>query len=35
MIDVSLLAKKFGGGGHKNASGFNTKINPVTLFMNL
>lgn len=35
MIDVSLLAKKFGGGGHKNASGFNTKINPVILFMNL
>ena len=30
--DVSLIAKKFGGGGHKNASGFSTKINPIILF---
>ena len=30
--DVSLIAKEFGGGGHKNASGFSTKINPIILF---
>jgi oligoribonuclease NrnB/cAMP/cGMP phosphodiesterase (DHH superfamily) len=30
--DVSLIAKEFGGGGHKNASGFLTKINPIILF---
>jgi oligoribonuclease NrnB/cAMP/cGMP phosphodiesterase (DHH superfamily) len=32
--DVSLIAKEFGGGGHKNASGFATKINPIILFLN-
>lgn len=26
-IDVSEVAKKFGGGGHRNAAGFRTKIN--------
>jgi len=31
-VDVSLIAKEFGGGGHKNASGFSTKINPIILF---
>lgn len=31
-VDVSLIAKEFGGGGHKNASGFATKINPIILF---
>ena len=31
-IDVSEIAKTFGGGGHKNAAGFITDINPVTLF---
>lgn len=31
-VDVSLIAKDFGGGGHKNASGFATKINPIILF---
>lgn len=30
-VDVSLIAKEFGGGGHKNASGFATKINPIIL----
>jgi oligoribonuclease NrnB/cAMP/cGMP phosphodiesterase (DHH superfamily) len=30
--DVSLIAKEFGGGGHKNAAGFSTKINPIILF---
>lgn len=31
-VDVSIIAKEFGGGGHKNASGFATKINPIILF---
>ena len=31
-IDTTIISKHFGGGGHKNASGFNTKINPITLF---
>jgi oligoribonuclease NrnB/cAMP/cGMP phosphodiesterase (DHH superfamily) len=31
-INVSLIAKSFGGGGHKNACGFNTKVFPPTLF---
>jgi len=31
-VDVSIVAKEFGGGGHKNAAGFSTKINPVILF---
>ena len=31
-VDVSIIAKEFGGGGHKNASGFATKINPTILF---
>ena len=30
--DVSLIATQFGGGGHKNASGFLTKTNPIILF---
>jgi len=33
-IDVSTIAKSFGGGGHPNASGFGTKINPIILFSN-
>jgi len=31
-VDVSIIAKEFNGGGHKNASGFATKINPIILF---
>jgi oligoribonuclease NrnB/cAMP/cGMP phosphodiesterase (DHH superfamily) len=31
-VDVSAIAKEFGGGGHPNASGFSTKINPTILF---
>lgn len=31
-VDVSLIAKEFGGGGHKNAAGFSTKTNPIILF---
>jgi oligoribonuclease NrnB/cAMP/cGMP phosphodiesterase (DHH superfamily) len=31
-VDVSKIAKEFGGGGHANASGFKTKINPIQLF---
>ena len=31
-VDVSLIAKEYGGGGHKNASGFAPKINPIILF---
>jgi len=31
-VDVSSIAKNFGGGGHSNASGFSTKINPTILF---
>lgn len=31
-VDVSSIAKSFGGGGHLNAAGFATKINPVELF---
>jgi oligoribonuclease NrnB/cAMP/cGMP phosphodiesterase (DHH superfamily) len=31
-IDISPIAKKFGGGGHPHAAGFSTHINPVTLF---
>lgn len=27
-VDVSIVAKQMGGGGHKNASGFSTKILP-------
>lgn len=27
-VDVSIVAKKMGGGGHKNAAGFSTKILP-------
>lgn len=34
-IDVSAIAKSFGGGGHKNAAGFSTKIFPPTLFDNV
>lgn len=33
-VDVSAIAKSFGGGGHPNASGFATKINPTILFSN-
>lgn len=33
-IDVSTIAKSLGGGGHKNAAGFSTKIFPPTLFDN-
>ncbi len=31
-VDVSLIAKQFNGGGHVNAAGFATKINPMELF---
>jgi oligoribonuclease NrnB/cAMP/cGMP phosphodiesterase (DHH superfamily) len=31
-VDVSAIAKSFGGGGHPNASGFCTQINPTVLF---
>lgn len=31
-VDVSKIAKEFGGGGHVNASGFSTKTNPINLF---
>lgn len=31
-VDVSTIAKSFGGGGHPNASGFSTKTNPTVLF---
>lgn len=31
-VDVSIIASEFGGGGHKNAAGFATKINPIILF---
>lgn len=34
-IDVSAIAKKLGGGGHKNAAGFSTKVFPPTLFDNM
>jgi uncharacterized protein len=33
-VDVSNIAKSFGGGGHPNASGFSTKILPTILFIN-
>jgi oligoribonuclease NrnB/cAMP/cGMP phosphodiesterase (DHH superfamily) len=35
IADVSEIAKKFGGGGHKNAASFSTKINPITLFQTI
>ena len=31
-VDCSIIAKKYGGGGHKGASGFQTKENPLELF---
>ncbi len=31
-IDVSEIAKEYGGGGHMNAASFLTKINPIILF---
>ncbi len=31
-VDVSQIATSFGGGGHKNAAGFSSKINPVQIF---
>jgi nanoRNase/pAp phosphatase (c-di-AMP/oligoRNAs hydrolase) len=31
--DVSAIAKKFGGGGHKNASGCSLKIHPSEAFV--
>ncbi len=31
-VDVSIIAKSFGGGGHPNAAGFSTKTNPAILF---
>lgn len=33
-VDVSVIAQLFNGGGHKNAAGFATKINPIILFKN-
>ncbi|MCS7213612.1 MAG: bifunctional oligoribonuclease/PAP phosphatase NrnA [Candidatus Calescibacterium sp.] len=27
-IDVGIIAREYGGGGHKNAAGFNTRIHP-------
>jgi len=32
-VDVSIIAKQFGGGGHKNAAGFRSLISPLILFM--
>jgi len=32
MVDVSKIATKYGGGGHKNAASFSTQINPLILF---
>lgn len=34
-IDVSAIAKSFGGGGHANAAGFSTRVFPPTLFDNV
>ena len=34
-VDISIIAKSFGGGGHKNASGFSTKVFPPILFNSL
>jgi len=34
-IDVSEIAKQYGGGGHKNAASFSTKINPSVLFQTI
>ena len=31
-VDVSEIAKRFGGGGHANASGFSSKLNPINIF---
>jgi oligoribonuclease NrnB/cAMP/cGMP phosphodiesterase (DHH superfamily) len=31
-VDVSLITSKFGGGGHKNAGGFSSKISPIDIF---
>lgn len=31
-VDVSVIAKDFGGGGHKNASGLKSKHHPIKLF---
>jgi oligoribonuclease NrnB/cAMP/cGMP phosphodiesterase (DHH superfamily) len=31
-VDVSLITSKFGGGGHKNAGGFSSKISPMNIF---
>ena len=33
-VDVSIIAQEYGGGGHKNASGLTSKINPIILFDN-
>jgi nanoRNase/pAp phosphatase (c-di-AMP/oligoRNAs hydrolase) len=30
-IDVAKIAQKFGGGGHKHASGFSTKLHTITI----
>lgn len=35
VADVSEIARKYGGGGHKNAASFSTKINPITLFQTI
>jgi oligoribonuclease NrnB/cAMP/cGMP phosphodiesterase (DHH superfamily) len=32
-VDVSLITSKFGGGGHKNAGGFSSKISPMNIFI--
>lgn len=31
--DVSVIAKQFGGGGHRNAAGFTSTVSPMILFM--
>jgi len=31
-VDVSIICKKFGGGGHKNAAGCSSSIHPINLF---
>jgi oligoribonuclease NrnB/cAMP/cGMP phosphodiesterase (DHH superfamily) len=32
-IDTTIISTQYGGGGHKNASGFTTKISPLIIFL--
>lgn len=34
LVDCSLIAKQFGGGGHKGAAGFRLPANDITKFLN-